>query len=82
MRHRSWTMLAVASILSVGGGRMQTPGEDRETRQALPTVAIIGTGNVGSALGPRLAKLAADSADLAVFPPTGTTPRACRSWGR
>lgn len=24
----------------------------------------------------------ADSADLAVFPPTGTTPRACQSWGR
>ena len=57
MRQLSWTTLAVVSILSVGTGGKQIPGEDREASQALPTVAVIGTGNVGSALGPRLAKL-------------------------
>ncbi|GLC24458.1 hypothetical protein rosag_09710 [Roseisolibacter agri] len=50
-------MLAVGSILSIGGSGRQTSREDRGARQALPTVAIIGTGNVGSALGPQLAKL-------------------------
>ena len=57
MRLRSWTTLAVVSVLSVGAGAQQTPAEDRSARQALPTVAVIGTGNVGSALGPQLAKL-------------------------
>lgn len=57
MRLLSWTMLAVGSILSVGAGGRQTSGEDRGARQALPTVAIIGTGNVASALGPQLARI-------------------------
>lgn len=57
MRQLSWSMLAVVSVLSVGAGRQQTPREGRDAGQALPTVAIIGTGNVGSALGPQLARL-------------------------
>jgi predicted dinucleotide-binding enzyme len=56
MRLRSWTTLAVVSVLSVGADAQQTPAEDRSARQALPTVAVIGTGNVGSALGPQLGK--------------------------
>jgi predicted dinucleotide-binding enzyme len=50
-------MLAVVSILSAGVSGGQTPGAGREAGQALPTVAVIGTGSVGSALGPQLAKL-------------------------
>lgn len=58
MRQLSWTMmLAVVSTLSIGAGDRQAPTQDRAASQTLPTVAIIGTGNVGSALGPQLAKL-------------------------
>ena len=57
MRQLSWTTLAVVSMLSVGVGGKQAPRKDRDASQALPTVAVIGTGNVGSALGPQLAKL-------------------------
>ena len=60
MRLLSWTTLAIVSLLSVGAlgaSARPAPGAGRAARQALPTVAVIGTGNVGSALGPQLAKL-------------------------
>ncbi|MDF1503051.1 NAD(P)-binding domain-containing protein [Roseisolibacter sp. H3M3-2] len=55
MRRFSWTALAAASFLAAGAAPL--PAQERAGAQPLPTVAIIGTGTVGSALGPQLAKL-------------------------
>lgn len=64
MRLLSWSALAVVTILSAGAcGRQQdreaapsSPAQPVAT-QRLATVAVIGTGSVGSALGPGLAQL-------------------------
>ena len=64
MRRLSWPTLAVVTMLSASSCGKQVNLVDRDsssalpdTTQVLPAVAVIGTGNVGSALGPKLAQL-------------------------
>lgn len=56
MRRLSWTTLAAVTIVSVSASGRPATREGRGASQALPSVAVIGTGSVGSALGPQLAK--------------------------